>query len=865
MDSVYVTLAAELVPSAGCASHRRSLTITATFQLFVHSSGVIVSSATQVPAPAMSPAVESVVRTVREYILYDFGKRPERASSFELFRALGLTLRRTIIDRMAVTRERFEKHNAKRLNYLSMEFLVGQSLRNNLQNLELWPVFEEAARALGTTLEHLGNTEPDAALGNGGLGRLAACFLDSLATLDMPGYGYGINYDFGLFRQRIDDGYQVEEPDHWLSEESPWIIARPDQSCVIPLYGRIQHGKDRKGNYNPMWMDWKLIIGVPHDLPIVGYGGNTVNFLRLFSARASAAFNIDIFNQGDYLKAVYDKIDSEKVSKILYPADSVAQGKELRLVQEYFLCACALRDIMRRYLEHNKTFDEFPTQAAIQMNDTHPALAVAELMRLLVDEQHIQWERAWEITQATCSYTNHTLMPEALERWPVELFEKVLPRHLQLIYEINNRFLQTVTKQWPGEDDRFRELSIIEESRESKQVRMAHLAVVGSHAVNGVAELHSELVKTQLMPGFNALWPAKFQNKTNGVTHRRWLAYANPELAALISRYVGTEWLTDLSLIRVIEDHAKDRVVQDEFRAIKRRNKQRLSAVAYQTTGVRLDPDSVFDVQIKRIHEYKRQLLHVMQVIHEYLAIVEDRRYPTAPITHIFGGKAAPGYVAAKLIIKLINNVAQVVNNDVRASGHVRVVFLPDYRVSLAEKIIPAADISEQISTAGYEASGTGNMKLAMNGAVTIGTLDGANIEILEEVEKENIYIFGLTSDEVHQMATAHSYEPQRYYADDVRIARVVDALGSNLFSEREPGLFRPLYEKVMSRADPYLHLADLAAYIDNKSKMLTDYNDASAWTRMAMLNTARMAKFSSDRTIREYARDIWKIDSYPS
>jgi starch phosphorylase len=810
------------------------------------------------PAEANQQAIAAAVRTIRDHIQYDFGKRPEKASSFELFRAVGLALRRNIIDRLTVSEERFDRHNAKRLYYLSMEFLVGQSLRNNIQNLELWPVFQQAALQLGTTLDHLTNVEPDAALGNGGLGRLAACFLDSLATLDMPGYGYGINYDFGLFRQRIDDGYQVEEPDHWLSEESPWIIARPDQSCVIPLYGRIQHGKDRRGNYNPMWMDWKLIVGVPHDLPIVGYSGNTVNYLRLFSARASSAFNIEIFNQGDYLKAVSEKIDSEKVSKILYPADSVAAGKELRLVQEYFLCACAIRDIVRRYLERHTSFDDFANQVAIQMNDTHPALAVAELMRLLVDEQHIEWERAWEITQASCAYTNHTLMPEALEKWPVDLLERVLPRHLQIIFEINQRFLQSVSRRWPGQDERMKELSIIGQG----EVRMAHLAVVGSHAVNGVAELHSDLVKTQLMPGFHALWPTKFQNKTNGVTHRRWLAYANPQLAELLSRYAGKEWLTDLSLIRVLEDHVDNPEIQAEFQQIKRSNKQRLSDVSYQTAGVRLDPDSVYDVQIKRMHEYKRQLLHVMQVIHEYLELVEDRKYPATPITHIFAGKAAPGYVTAKLIIKLINNVASVVNSDVRAGSHIRVVFLPDYRVSLAEQIIPAANISEQISTAGFEASGTGNMKLAMNGAVTLGTLDGANIEIRQEAGEENIYIFGLTATEVHQLATTHSYEPQKYYAESNCIRRVVAALGGNMFCAGEPGLFRPLYDKVMSAGDPYLHLADLYSYIATKQQMLEDYRDTRSWTRKSMLNTARMAKFSSDRTIREYARDIWNIHS---
>jgi starch phosphorylase len=823
-----------------------------------------VSSAT---APgAIGPnheAVEAAIRAIRDHIQYDFGKRPEKASSFELFRAVGLAVRRNIIDRMSASEERFERHKAKRLYYLSMEFLVGQSLRNNLENLQLWPVFAEATRSFNTTLDHLVNVEPDAALGNGGLGRLAACFLDSLATLDMPGYGYGINYDFGLFRQRIDDGYQVEEPDHWLSEESPWTIQRPDQACVIPLYGRIQHGKDRKGAYNPMWMDWKLIVGVPHDLPIVGYSGNTVNYLRLFSARASSAFNIDIFNQGDYLNAVSEKIDSEKISKILYPGDSAAAGKELRLVQEYFLCACAIRDIVRRYLERHRGFDEFANQVAIQMNDTHPALAVAELMRLLVDEQHLEWERAWEITRATCAYTNHTLMPEALEKWPLELFEKVLPRHLQLINEINQRFLQSVGKQWPGEEARTKELSIIGENGDGKSVRMAHLAVVGSHAVNGVAALHSELVKSQLMPGFHTLWPEKFQNKTNGVTHRRWLAYANPELAELITRYTGQEWLTDLSLVRALEGHVDDAEVQREFREIKRRNKRRLSAVSYETTGLRLNEESVFDVQIKRIHEYKRQLLHVMQVVHEYLELVEGGRYPATPVTHIFGGKAAPGYIAAKLIIKLINNVAEMINNDERTRMHIRVVFLPDYRVSLAEQIIPAADISEQISTAGFEASGTGNMKLAMNGAVTLGTLDGANIEIRQEAGEENIYIFGLTSDEVLQLRKTHTYDPQRYYAESPAARRIVDALNGNLFCEGEPGIFRPLAEKIMSPDDPYLHLADLDSYIAIKQKMLKDYKDTAAWTRKAMLNTARMSKFSSDRTIREYAKDIWDLKQF--
>jgi len=723
----------------------------------------------------------------------------------------------------------------------------------------MYELCRDALLGAGMDLEEVRATEWDAALGNGGLGRLAACFLDSLATLDLPGFGYGINYEYGLFKQEIYDGYQQEKPDNWLASPTPWEIERHDESCLIPLYGRILHAQDREGRYNPMWMDWKLVVGVPYDMPIVGYGGRTVNYLRLYAARSSLDFDMRIFNSGDYIKAVEQKMASETISKVLYPSDSVESGKELRLIQEYFLVACAMRDIVRRYQRKRDDFDAFPSRVAIQLNDTHPALSVAELMRILVDENDLPWEKAWEITQGTLGYTNHTLMPEALEKWPVPLFEHVLPRHLQIIYEVNQRFLDRVAAVWPGDSDRLRRMSIVEES-EPRQVRMAHLAIVGSHSVNGVAALHSELVKSDLVPDFHALWPEKFNNKTNGVTQRRWLLNANPLLADLLTRTLGDGWVTNLDQLRGLEPHADDAGFRDAFERVKRSNKERLAGEIRETTQVEVDPDSLFDIQVKRIHEYKRQLLNVLHIIHEYLCLIEDGTEPTVPRTYVFAGKAAPGYWAAKQIIKLIHSVGAVINGDPRVRDRIKVVFIPDYRVSLAEKIIPACDLSEQISTAGMEASGTGNMKFAMNGALTIGTLDGANIEILEEVGEENIYIFGLRAEEIQALRERGNYDPWGCCARDATLRRVVESFRNNTFCSREPGLFDWIHHALLSPQDPYYTLADLGAYVAAHERAAREFVTRPVWVRKAVLNVARIGKFSSDRTIREYARDIWDL-----
>jgi len=675
----------------------------------------------------------------------------------------------------------------------------------------------------------------------------------------MPGYGYGINYEFGLFRQEIDDGRQKERPDYWASEHSPWLIEHLDQSIVVPIYGRIEHGTDRNGNYNPMWMDWKVLIGVPHDLPILAQDARTVNTLRLFSARASDDFDIGIFNDGDYLNAVEQKIRSETVSKVLYPSDAVDSGRYLRFTQEYFLVACAVRDIFRRFLSRHSDPRDFANFAAIQMNDTHPALTVLEVMRILVDEHEIAWDEAWEITQAACAYTNHTLMPEALERWPVKMFDKVLPRHLQILYEINHRFLRQVEARWPNDAARQQRMSLIEEAG-PKMVRMANLAIVGSHAVNGVAQLHSDLVRSQLVPDFHEFFPGRFSNKTNGVTPRRWLMQANPALSSWMDRKIGTAWRIDLDRLRDLERFHDDPGAQVEFDTIKYQNKERLARIVYERTGVSVDPHSLFDVQVKRIHEYKRQLLHALGIIDEYLRIVEDGVAPAVARTHIIAGKAAPGYFRAKLIIKLVNNLAAVVNKDPRVAGALKVAFLPDYKVSLAEVIIPGADLSEQISTAGMEASGTSNMKFAMNGALTVGTLDGANIEIMEEVGAENIFIFGLRAEEVAQTLRS-GYNPRSWYEQNPRFRRVIDSIASNRFSPAEHGIFEPLIRALLDEGDHYLHFADFASYVGIQEQIGNVFADRASWNAKAILNVARMSKFSSDRTIREYSREIWNVE----
>lgn len=799
--------------------------------------------------------------SLRYHIRYTRGKDLNRATNKDILHSLALAVRKYIIDEMLNTEQRYANSDAKRLYYLSMEFLVGRSLENNLNNLGIYDLCREILLKLDIDPASIFDSEPDPALGNGGLGRLAACFMDSLASLDMPGFGYGINYEFGLFKQIIENGYQVERPDQWLSLESPWLIERAEESCIVPMYGHIEKGKDRSGNYRHLWKGWNFIVGIPHDLPIVGYGGKTVNFLRLYSARSSNEFDIEIFNRGDYMKAVEQKIHSEMISRVLYPSDSIDKGKELRLIQEYFLVACALRDIVRRYLNKHETLGALPSRVAIQLNDTHPALAVAELMRILVDERNLHWHKAWRITTSTLSYTNHTLLPEALEKWPVPIMEKVLPRHLNIIYQINEKFLKKVAKKWPGDDEKLRRMSIIEENH-TKYVRMANLSIIGSKSVNGVAKLHSELLKKTVVPDFYELWPYKFNNKTNGISQRRWLLNANPGLASLISKKIGSDWITDLYQLRRLEGYINDDEFRQSFHNVKIENKERLARIIRETCGIYVNPYSLFDVQVKRIHEYKRQLLNVMHIIHEYLRIVEDKDLPEIQKTYIFAGKAAPDYWAAKQVIKLINNVSRTINNDSRVDDFLKVVFIPDYKVSSAEKIIPAADISEQISTAGKEASGTGNMKFALNGALTLGTLDGANIEIREEVGEENIFIFGLTSDQIDRMRSEGSYDPYDCYNSNDMIRRVMDTFKSDIFCPEEHGLFRWVYDSILDGGDTYFHLADLQSYIDIHNRVKAEFRNTEQWLTKAILNVARIGKFSSDRTIRQYAEEIWDIEA---
>ena len=811
--------------------------------------------------PSCPVTVGALQDSIKRHIRYSLGREEEGVSGFDMFKAVALATRDRIVDRMLATEARYERSGAKRVHYLSMEFLIGRMLENNLACLGLLDVCRDAVKGLGADWDEMVESEPDAALGNGGLGRLAACYLDSMATLGIPGYGYGINYEFGLFKQEIDKGFQKEKPDNWLAYGSPWEIERSDEICFVPVYGRIEHSADRDGGYNPMWLDWKLMVGLPSNMPVVGYGGHTVNYLRLYSARSSSEFDMQIFNRGDYLNAVEAKVGSERISKILYPSDLVASGRELRLTQEYFLVACALRDITRRHRLEHSGFDDFPDKAAVQMNDTHPTIGVAELMRILVDEALLPWAKAWDITVKTFGFTNHTLMPEALERWGVSLFERLLPRHLQIIYEINRRFLEKVEVRWPGDVGRRRRMSIIEEGPQ-KRVRMAHLAIVGSHSVNGVSALHSSLIRTHLVPDFAELWPERFNNKTNGVTPRRWMLVANPLLAQLLDETIGRRWITDLETLRDLEPHADDQDFQRRFMAVKRANKERLTRIIRDEAYVQADPDSLFDVQVKRFHEYKRQLLKVLHIIHEYLCLTEDGLAPAVPRTYIFGGKAAPGYWAAKMIIKLIHSVGRVVNNDPRTEDRMKVVFLPDYRVSLAEKIIPAADLSEQLSTAGMEASGTGNMKFALNGALTMGTYDGANIEIAEEAGEDNIYIFGLRAQQIDRMKREGSYNPRHIYEQTPWLRRILDALKAGLFTPQDPHLFDWLFGSLVDRGDYYFLLADMPSYIEAQDRASADFLKPSDWARMAILNVARCGKFSSDRSVREYAQDIWGVES---
>ncbi len=805
--------------------------------------------------------------TLREAILnhvqYTLVRPTTGLKPVDYLKPLSLAIRDRIVDRMMSTESKFRHKDAKRLYYLSMEFLMGRSLGDNVSNLRIEEQCRGVLAGLGVDLDEVLDSESDAGLGNGGLGRLAACFLESLATLGMPGYGYGIDYEFGLFKQEIVGGFQREKPDRWKANGTPFEIEHPEEAVSIPMYGRMDSQRDADGNLKQTWINYKVVLGIPSDMPIVGYLGQTVNWLRLFTARASEDFDIEIFNRGDYLNAVEQKIASENISRVLYPSDAAVAGKELRLVQEYFLVACAIGDIMRRFRQQHDDMELLPEKAAIQMNDTHPSLAVAELMRVLLDQYSLPFEKAWDITRRTLAYTNHTLLPEALEKWSVPLMEKVLPRHVQIIFSINERFLKSITDLPFMNAEKLRKMSIIEEGYE-KQVRMANLCIVGSHSVNGVSQLHSELVVTSLVPEFAELWPEKFNNKTNGVAPRRWIMKANPGLTDLISQALNeNKWITDLSRLRDLEPFADDENFRAAFKAVKRRNKLNLAESIADQLGVTVDTDSIFDVQIKRIHEYKRQLLAVMHLIHDYLRIVEHGETPASARTYIFAGKAAPGYWAAKQIIKLIHSVAAVVNNDPRVHDAIKVAFLPDYRVSLATLIIPGADLSEQISTAGMEASGTGNMKLSMNGALTVGTWDGANIEIAEEVGLDNIFIFGLRAEEILAMRQNGSYNPRERYDNDPVIKEVMDALASDMFCPNEHGLFRWIFDELVHRGDKYYHIADFPSYVEVQKEISEAYQKDEIWCRKSILNVARIGKFSSDRTVLEYARDIWHIGPY--
>ena len=788
---------------------------------------------------------------------YSVGVHLEISTAEDRYQALALSVRDRIMQRWVKRDEQWNRPEIRQVSYLSAEFLVGPHLGNELLNLGITENVKQAMTEMGLDLEQFVGLEEEPGLGNGGLGRLAACYLDSLATLGYPAIGYGIRYEFGIFDQIIKDGWQVEITDKWLRFGNVWEIARPHLAQVVKLGGYTEAFTNEQGEYRVRWVPGRVVVGIPYDTPVVGYRVDSCALIRLWSAEAAQSFDFDDFNRGDYYGAVEEKVYSENISKVLYPNDEGMQGKQLRLEQQYFFVACSIKDMIRLCLRRGLPLDRFHEMFCIQLNDTHPAIGIAELMRQLIDRHGMAWELAWDMTKKCFSYTNHTLLPEALEKWPLPLFASVLPRHLEIIYEINRRFLDEVRVKFPGDDVKLAHLSIIDENGE-KYVRMANLAVIGSHAVNGVAELHSELVKSQLFSDFHAMDPDSFHNVTNGVTPRRFVALSNPGLARLIDERIGEGWLADLNRLKELEAHANDAGFQQAWAAVKRENKTRLAKIILDRTGITVDPASLFDIQVKRIHEYKRQHLNVLNIITLYQRIKHDPKLVITPRTFIFGGKAAPGYFMAKLIITLINSLGDVINHDPDVRDLIKVVFLPDYNVKHAQNIYPAADLSEQISTAGKEASGTGNMKFSMNGALTIGTLDGANVEIREEVGAENFFLFGLTSDQVATLK-AGSYNPSDYYHGDTELKATIDLINSGLFSHGDTGLFRPLTDHLLYN-DDYLLMADYRPYVDCQQEVDHAYRDPSHWTRMSILNVARMGKFSSDRSIRDYASLIWNL-----
>ena len=808
----------------------------------------------QEPPPEL---VKEIKEAIESQLRLTLARHFDNATKREVWMATCLAVRERIIDRFIETQATHNREETRRVYYLSLEYLMGRLLNVNLRNTGLHQSVASALRELGFDLDELGEEEHDMGLGNGGLGRLAACFLDSMATMDLPAIGYGIHYQFGLFRQEFEDGRQVERPDDWLKYGNPWEIVRPQHAQKVSLYGRVLHSCDDLGDYRPQWVDTKQVEGIPYDLAIVGYGAQTVNFLRLWEAKASEQLDLQVFNQGGYVEAVREKAMGESISKVLYPNDETERGKELRLVQQYFFVACSLQDMISRFQRTDDDWNAFPEKVVVQLNDTHPAVAILELMRIFLDVELMSWDKAWDLVRRTFAYTNHTLLPEALETWGEALFEKVLPRHIQIVREINRRFVaEELKNRWPDDEQRIREMSIVGDG----QVRMAFLSVVGSHSVNGVAALHTKLLKDRLLRNFAELYPDKFNNKTNGITPRRWLLGCNPELSELITSVVGDGWVTDLSLLRGLEAVADDSSFQERFMEIKRTNKVVLTDMISSNMDLCVDPDALFDSQIKRLHEYKRQHLNLLHILTLYRRLLHNPELDISPRVFVFGAKAAPGYHLAKVIIHAINLVGKRINADSRINGKLKVAFWPNYGVSSAERIIPATDLSEQISTAGKEASGTGNMKFALNGALTIGTLDGANVEILEEVGDENIFIFGKTVDGIEELKNS-GYEPRSYYEEDEELKAVLDWLASDFFSPKEGNVLEDLPKSLLEWGDPFFVLADYRAYMEAQERVGEAYGDKEKWASMAIRNVAGSGKFSSDRTIGEYASDIWKLN----
>lgn len=811
----------------------------------------------RVTAPVITTEKTPIAQALQNHLIFSAFKTSEASTPRDWFVATGHTVRDHMVERWVKTAEAYNAQDPKRVYYLSLEFLIGRMLQNAALNLGIDEEVKQGLTALGHKLEDVVELETDAALGNGGLGRLAACFLDSMASMDIPGTGYGIRYEYGMFRQSINQGQQIENPDNWLRYGNLWEFQRPESHYPIKFYGRVVEFPTPKGT-EAHWVDAESVMAIAYDMPIPGYNTETVNTLRLWSAKAAREFDLAHFNDGNYEKAVEERNAYENISKVLYPNDASVLGRELRLKQQYFFVSASIQDILRRFLAKHDDWSVLPDKVAIQLNDTHPAIAVAELMYQLVDVHHLKWDQAWKICGKVFAYTNHTLMPEALETWSVDLFANLLPRHLGIIYRINHEFLQLVNHKFPGDTDLLSRVSIIDEDN-GRRVRMAHLAVIGSHTVNGVAALHSELLRTTLFADFNRIFPGRFINITNGITPRRWLNQCNPGLTKLISKVIGPDFHRNLSKLRGLEALAQDADFRKTFREIKRANKERLAKRLEHLTGVRLNPNALFDVQIKRIHEYKRQLLNVLHIITLYNRIRSGQAKDVTPRAVIFGGKAAPGYWLAKLVIRLINDVAAIVNEDSAVGDKLKVVYYPNYEVSAAELLFPGSDLSEQISTAGTEASGTGNMKMALNGALTIGTLDGANVEILEEVGKDNIFIFGLTTQQVAEVK-AHHYNPWDYYHSNPELKQALDMITGGFFSVDEPDRYQAIGEALLNNGDNYLLLADYASYIATQDEVGKLYQNQEEWSRKAILNVARVGKFSSDRTIGEYADKIWSV-----